>query len=187
MLRKQELRPRGMRSIAKDERRMTMTRLQRRLSFLVAVALAGGAFLAPVYAQSSSSPGNAADQTQGPPTASPDDAGAPPGGPERRLKRMQKELNLTSEQTAKIKAIFAEGRQHMLDERNNASASQEDRRENMMKTMREQNQKIEAVLDDTQKKKFEAMEARMRQNRRREREAEDDVPLPPPPPDAPPS
>lgn len=124
------------------------------------------------------------DQMQGPPPPPrPDRHGREMRGPERRLDRLQRELDLTPDQTEKVKGILTEGRQQMMAARDDTSASQDERREKMMKMMREQDDKIRAVLDDAQKTKFEAMEARMREKRREGRGGE----VPPPPPPAPPA
>ena len=96
---------------------------------------------------------------------------------------LQHELNLTADQTAKIKAIFEDGRAQMAAQRD-STASQEDRRAKMMSLREAENTKVKAVLTDDQKVKFDAMEARMRE-RNRERGAPGGPPPPPPPPPAP--
>ena len=124
------------------------------------------------------------DQTQGPPP--------PPRGrgPEQRIEMMQKELDLTPDQTAKVRSIFAADREKMMAIRNDSSLSQEDRRDKMMKLQHEQNEKIKGVLDESQKTKFDAMQARMRERMQERREGgppppapgADTAPPPPPPP-----
>jgi Spy/CpxP family protein refolding chaperone len=106
---------------------------------------------------------------------------------------MQKELNLTPDQTTKVRAIFAADRDKMMAVRKDSSLSQEDRRDKMMKMQQEQNEKIKAVLDDTQKPKFDAMQTRMRGRMQRGSEGgpppaapgADTAPPPPPPPPPP--
>ena len=113
----------------------------------------------------------------------------PPGGPggrqgmnpERRLERMQKELNLTPDQATQVKGIFDEGRGKMEELRANTSMSQDERRPKMMEIMRQQSEKIKAILTPEQKTKFEAMEARMREHMMERRQGGEGTPPPPPP------
>ncbi len=105
-----------------------------------------------------------------PPAAAQGDAQGPASGgrggmnSERRLEMMQRQLNLTPDQTTAIKAIFDDERAKMEAERaSGASLSPEDRRAKMMAMREEENTKIEAVLTPDQKTKYEAMQARMRE------------------------
>jgi len=79
--------------------------------------------------------------------------------PEERLKRMTDQLTLTQEQQDKIKPILEDNQKQMQALRDNG-ASMEDNREKMMKVRNESNEKIKAVLNDDQKKKFEEMNQR---------------------------
>lgn len=135
-----------------------------------------------------------AQQEAPPPPPAAGEQGPPPPrgrGPEQRIEMMQKELNLTPEQTAKVRSIFAEDRDKMMAIRNDSSLAQEDRRDKMMKLQHEQNEKIKAVLDDAQKPKFDAMQARMRERMQERREGGappapgGETPPPPPPPPPP--
>lgn len=130
---------------------------------------------------------------EAPPPPPAGEQGPPPGprgrGPEQRIEMMQKELNLTPDQTAKVRSIFAADRDKMMAIRNDSSLSQEDRRDKMMKLQHEQSEKIKGVLDDAQKPKFDAMQARMRDRMQERREGGappapggDTAPPPPPPP-----
>lgn len=130
---------------------------------------------------------------EAPPPPPAGEQGPPPGprgrGPEQRIEMMQKELNLTPDQTAKVRSIFAADRDKMMAIRNDSSLSQEDRRDKMMKLQHEQSEKIKGVLDDAQKPKFDAMQARMRDRMQERREggappapSGDTAPPPPPPP-----
>jgi len=101
--------------------------------------------------------------------------------PERRLEMMQRQLNLTPDQTTAIKAIFEDERAKMEAARaSDGSLSPEDRRAKMMAMREEEKTKIEAILTPEQKTKYEEMEARMRE-RMEHRDA------PPPPPATPPT
>ncbi len=141
------------------------------------VLLCGVVLALPALAQSSG------DQMQGPPPGGPPPAGQRGGGgrmnPEQRLEAMKTQLNLTPDQTDKVKAILEEGRAKMTALRNDTSVSQEDRRGKMMAMMQGENEKIKAVLNDEQKEKLAAMEKRMMENRRG---GGPGGPPPPPPP-----
>lgn len=134
-----------------------------------------------------------AQQELPPPPSAGQQTGPPPGrGPEQRIQRMQRELNLTPDQTEKVRSIFAADRDKFMAIRNDSSLSQEDRRDKMMKLQHEQSDKIKAVLDDSQKAKFDQMQARMRDRMQRSGPGApppgpgETVPVPPPPGSAPP-
>lgn len=132
--------------------------------------------------------GVAMGQQELPPPSNPSGQQGPPAGPrgrgpQQRLERMQRELNLTPDQTEKVRSIFAADRDKFMAIRDDSSLSQEDRREKMMKLQHEQSDKIKALLDDSQKAKFDDMQARMRE--RMGRSGEGAPPPPPPPPPQP--
>jgi Spy/CpxP family protein refolding chaperone len=143
-----------------------------------AMLLCTAALALPALAQSGTTGSGAPDQTQGPPPGG-GPGGRRGGGPEQRLEMMQKELNLTPDQTAKVKTILEDGRKQMMDLRQ-SSASQEDRRSKMMSLRQTEIASIKAVLTDDQKPKFEAMETRMREQMRGGRGNGDGPPPPPP-------
>jgi Spy/CpxP family protein refolding chaperone len=142
-----------------------------------AVLLCSAVLALPALAQSGTTGSGAPDQMQGPPPGGP--GGRRGGGPEQRLEMMQKELNLTPDQTAKVKTILEDGRKQMMDLRQ-SNASQEDRRARMMSLRETELASIRAVLTDDQKPKFEAMETRMREQMRGGRGNGDGPPPPPP-------
>ena len=128
-----------------------------------------------------------AQQDAPPPAPQGDAQGPPPGGrggrggmnPERRLEMLQKQLDLTADQTTAIKAVFEDERTKMEAARSSdASLSPEDRRAKMMTMRQEENTKIEAVLTPDQKTKYEAMQARQRE--RMENRQGGGAPPPPP-------
>jgi len=136
--------------------------------------------IAPAMAQQDAPPPPPQGGAQGPPPGGP---GGGRGGmnPERRLEMMQRQLNLTPDQTTAIKAIFEDERAKMEAARaSDGSLSPEDRRAKMMAMREEEKTKIEAILTPEQKTKYEEMEARMRE-RMEHRDA------PPPPPATPPT
>lgn len=97
-------------------------------------------------------------------------------GPAARLEMMQKELSLTPDQTTKVKAILDDERSQMMAARNDNSGG----REKMMEIRKASNEKIKALLDATQKAKYEEMEKRMRERMREGRQGGDGPPPPPP-------
>lgn len=138
-------------------------------------------------------------QTDAPPPPQPSQTDAPPpppsgrhhmGNPERRLEMMQKHLNLSDDQTAKIKAIFADGRSQMEALRANQSLAPQDRRAQAQSLMQDEQGKIDAVLTPDQQAKWHKMQERQRERMRERRGAEGsggpDGPPPPPDGSAPP-
>jgi protein CpxP len=124
-------------------------------SALLAVCLAGGAH---VFAQE---PGGA-PETQAPP---------PQGGhrgmmdPAQQLEGMTKRYNLSADQQTQLKPILASQQQQMQALRGDSSLSREDRMTKMQSIRADTKTKIEAVLNDDQKKQFEADQQRMQQQR----------------------
>lgn len=79
---------------------------------------------------------------------------------EAMLDHMSKELNLTDDQKAKVKTILEDQRKQMEELRNDQNSSQEDRRSKMQEIRKSTEEKINGVLNDEQKKKFEEMRKR---------------------------
>lgn len=92
-----------------------------------------------------------------------------PMTPNDRLKRLTKALNLTADEQTKIKPVLMDEQKNMGNLRSNSSGDRQAMRDQMMKIQQDANDQIRAVLDDTQKGKFEdmlkAQQQRM-QNRR---------------------
>lgn len=80
--------------------------------------------------------------------------------PDEQLARMTKELNLTSDQATQIKPILVDRQQQMMTLRQDQSMSQEDKMAKMKSLREDSNTKIAAILNDTQKQQFEAMQAK---------------------------
>lgn len=104
-----------------------------------------------------------------PPPPPSQEQGPPPGGPggrmnpERQLEMMTKALNLSPDQVAQIKTIQADNRKEMMALREDSATPQDQKREKMMALRTAGEAKIRAVLNDDQKPKFDAMQARMRE------------------------
>jgi Spy/CpxP family protein refolding chaperone len=83
--------------------------------------------------------------------------------PDGQLKHMTKTLDLTSDQQAQIKPILEAQQQQMMALHQDQSMSREDRMAKMQSLHADSRTKIEAVLNDTQKQKFEALQARQQE------------------------
>lgn len=104
---------------------------------------------------------------------------------DRQLKRMTKQLDLSSDQQSQIKPILDSRQQQMQDLWQDQSMSRPDRHQKMMSIQEDSSNKIEAILNDTQKQKYEASQAKMRERRTQHRQGGNDQP--PPADSAPPS
>lgn len=80
--------------------------------------------------------------------------------PDEQLQRMTQQLGLSTDQQNQIRPILVDRQQKMQALWQNQSLSQSDRRSQMMSIRQDSNAKIEAVLSDSQKQKFEAMQER---------------------------
>ncbi len=95
------------------------------------------------------------------------------GAPERReqqttqerLNNLSKELNLTDDQKAKIKPILGNEAAQMKALREDTSLSREDRRAKFSDIQKKASDHIKAVLNPDQQKKYDDMQARMRERR----------------------
>lgn len=83
--------------------------------------------------------------------------------PDQQLKHMTKQLDLTTDQQSQIKPLLEARQQQMEQVRQDQSMSNADRHQKMMGIQQDTSSKIEAVLNDTQKQKYEAMQAQMKQ------------------------
>ena len=112
------------------------------------------------------------------PSSGPPDQNAPQAGgggmghhrggmmdPDARLAHMTKRYKLTADQQGQIKPILQDEQQQMQSMRSDTSMSRDDKRSKMMSLHETSNQKIEAVLTDDQKQKFEADQQKMQQHR----------------------
>ncbi len=150
------------------------------LSYVARLALVG-LVLAPVSLVAQGS-----DPSAAPPATQ--DGGPPPHGPhgdpaERQahmLQMMTKRLDLTPDQVTQVKAIQADNQTQMQAIHSDTSLQPADRRAKMMDLHKAENDKMRAVLNDDQKAKFDAMEAK-RHERMQHGTGAQDAPPPPPP------
>ena len=113
-------------------------------------------------------PGSAPDQSA--PQAEGGGMGGHRGGgmmmdPDQRLAHMTKRYKLTADQQSQIKPILQDEQQPMQSMRSDTTSSREDKRAKMQSMHQASTQKIEAVLTDDQKQKFEADQQKMQERR----------------------
>ncbi|HZY63271.1 MAG TPA: Spy/CpxP family protein refolding chaperone [Edaphobacter sp.] len=134
----------------------------------------------------SAAPALVAQETSAPPPPPSQQQGnaTPPMGHrgmgERHLQMMTKQLNLSPDQVSQIKAIDADTMTQMKALRQDTTTSRADKRSKMMEIHQASQDKIRNVLNDEQKTKFDAMQAKM-QARRQGRHGGAGAPPPPPP------
>ena len=85
--------------------------------------------------------------------------------PDQRLAHMTKRYKLTADQQSQIKPILQDEQQQMQSMRSDTTSSREDKRAKMQSMHQASTQKIEAVLTDDQKQKFEADQQKMQERR----------------------
>lgn len=81
--------------------------------------------------------------------------------PDEQLKHMTRQLDLNADQQNQIRPILVDRQQKMQALWQNQSLSREDRRSQMQSIREDSRAKIETVLNDQQKQKFDAMQERM--------------------------
>jgi hypothetical protein len=128
-----------------------------------------------------------AQETGGAPeTSAPPSAQGPGGGrrgmmdPDQQLARMTKRYNLSADQQTQLKPILVSQQQQMQALRGDSSMSREDRMAKMMSIRSDSTTKIEAILNDTQKKQFAEDQQRMQE--RMQQHGDGAGPGGPPPP-----
>jgi hypothetical protein len=87
--------------------------------------------------------------------------------PDEQLARMTTRYSLTTEQQDQVKPILVSQQHQIQGLRKDTALSREDRMEKMQSIRSDSNSKIEAILNDDQKKQFEqdrqSMQERMQQ------------------------
>jgi periplasmic protein CpxP/Spy len=78
---------------------------------------------------------------------------------DERVQHLTKMLNLSTDQQAKVKTILEDQKTQMTALKGDTSMSQQDRRTKFQAIHEDTQQKIEGVLNDEQKTKFEQMQA----------------------------
>jgi Spy/CpxP family protein refolding chaperone len=131
--------------------------LKRCLPILLAASLISIAATFAV-AQSNDSPSNAQQPAQG-------NGGGHHGSPDpaQRTQELTKKLNLTSEQQPKVQEILQSEHSQMESLHQDTSLSQQDRHTKMMDIRKSSDAQIRALLDSTQQKKWDEMQAKREQ------------------------
>ena len=86
--------------------------------------------------------------------------------PEEQLNHLTKALSLSSDQQTQIKPILENAHQQAMQIHQDQALAQPDRMTKMQALHQDTNTKIEAVLNDTQKQKFEQMQAKRMEHMR---------------------
>ncbi|QNI36296.1 Spy/CpxP family protein refolding chaperone [Edaphobacter albus] len=93
-----------------------------------------------------------------------------------RTAMLTKQLNLTADQQTQVKSIDDDTRSQMMAIRNDTSMSKADKRSKMMDLHKSSDDKIRAVLNDDQKTKFDAMQAKMQARMKEHKQAGESAP-----------
>ncbi len=83
--------------------------------------------------------------------------------PDEQLARMTSRYNLTADQQTQIKPILASQQQQMMALRQDTSTPREDKMAKMKSIREDSSTKIQAILNDTQKKQFADDQQRMQE------------------------
>jgi Spy/CpxP family protein refolding chaperone len=94
---------------------------------------------------------------------------------------LQRQLNLTADQTTQVKALLEDGRAKMEALHTNTALSDQDKHAQGMALHQEEHDKLMALLTPEQKTKFAEMEQRMRERRQGGGGGAEPPPPPPPP------
>ena len=86
-----------------------------------------------------------------------------PSDPAQRTKELTRELNLSSDQQVKVQDIFRSEQSQMDSLRQDSSIAQQDRQAKMMEIHKKTGAQIRSLLDSTQQKKWDEIEARRAQ------------------------
>lgn len=83
--------------------------------------------------------------------------------PAKHTQKLTRKLNLTSDQQGKVQNILESEKSQMQSLHQDNSMSQQDRRSKMMDIHKTSSDQIRALLDSTQQKKWDEMQARREQ------------------------
>lgn len=103
--------------------------------------------------------------------------------PARELAQLTRKLNLTPEQQSEVKGVLQTRQQQMQSLAEDQTLNRVERISRERSIMDDSKNKIEAVLDDSQRQKFEKVDQAMRNRRHSERNGSQDSGPDGPPPD----
>jgi periplasmic protein CpxP/Spy len=123
-----------------------------------------------------------ANDNQSAPPPSQDNGGHHHGpfDPAQRTQELTKRLKLTSDQQPKVQSILESEHTQMESLRQDSSVSQQDRHGKMMDIHQTSNTQIRALLDTTQQKKWDEMQAKREQWGHNRGQGQGDQQAPPP-------
>jgi protein CpxP len=105
--------------------------------------------------------------------------------PDKQIAHMTAKLNLTADQQAQIKPILQDRQTQMMALHSDSTLAGPDKMAKMKSINQESHAKIEAVLNDEQKKKWAEMQAQQRERMQQHMQEHGgmgmDTPAPPPP------
>jgi periplasmic protein CpxP/Spy len=103
-----------------------------------------------------------------------------PPDPAQRTAELTKQLNLTSDQQAKVQEALQSERSQMESVHQDSSLSQQDRHAKMMEIRKSTDAQIRGLLDSNQQKKWDEMQAKREQWMQNRRSGGSDQQGPPP-------
>ena len=132
---------------------------------LLALTLAGLIYAAPAVAQDAQQ--NSAPDQQSAPSAHEGHRGYGPMDPAQRTEHLTQKLKLTADQQAKVQEIFKSEQSQMQSVHSDSSLSRDQRRSKMMDIHKMSTDQVRALLDATQQKKWDKMQANREQRHNR--------------------
>jgi len=145
--------------------------------YLLVLVAAGLISIGPSFAAAQDSSSN---NQQSPPSQDNGGRRHGPPDPARRTAELTKQLNLTSDQQAKVKDALESERSQMESLHQDSSLSQQDRHAKMMDIRRSTDAQIRGLLDSNQQKKWDEMQAKREQWMQNRRGGGSDQQGPPP-------
>ena len=127
---------------------------------LLALVAAGAISIAAPFAAAQD---NQSNDQQAPPSQENGGRHHGPPDPARRTAELTKQLNLTSDQQAKVLSVLQSERSQMESLHQDTSLSQQDRRTKMMDIRKTTDSQIRALLDANQQKRWDEMQAKREQ------------------------
>jgi protein CpxP len=124
---------------------------------LLALSLAGLIYAAPAFAQ------NAAPDQSAPNAQQQQWHGHGEMDPAKHAEMLTKKLNLTPDQQTKVQEIFKSEQSQMQSMHGDSSMSRDDRHSKMMEIHKASGDQVRAILDPTQQKKWDEMQANREQ------------------------
>ena len=128
--------------------------------YLLVLVAAGAISIAAPFAAAQD---NQSNDQQAPPSQENGGRHHGPPDPAQRTAELTKQLNLTSDQQAKVLSVLQSERSQMESLHQDTSLSQQDRRTKMMDIRKTTDSQIRALLDANQQKKWDEMQAKREQ------------------------